>query len=69
MLDHERGRIGESSISTDQGYQTLMNFARNSGVEALMGPFVIVESEVTLEPSRQIGHRGVVAQVDVFVLE
>ena len=46
---HERGRIGESSIGTDQGCHTLMDSTGNSVVHALMRPFVIVESEVTLQ--------------------
>ena len=36
VMDHERGKIGESFILTDQGYHTLMDVARNSVVEALM---------------------------------
>jgi len=69
VLDHERGKINESFILTDQGYHTLMGFTRNSVVQALMRPFVIVGGEVVLETSLQIRHRGVVAQVDAFVLE
>ncbi len=61
MLDHEMGKISESFNLTDQGYQTLMNFTRNGVVEALMGPFVIVEGEVTIESGLQIRHRGIVA--------
>ena len=59
-MDHERGKISESFILTDQGYHALMNFTRNSIVEALMRTFVIVEGEVALETSLQIGHGGVV---------
>jgi len=36
VMDHERGKIRERSIMTDQGHQTLMSFTRNSVVEALM---------------------------------
>jgi len=60
-MDHERGKISESFNLTDQGYHTLMNFTRNSIVQALMGTFVIVEGQVALETSLQIGHGGVVA--------
>jgi len=58
-LDHDRGRIGEVSILTRRGYQTLMSFPRDSAVQALMRTFVIVEGEVALEPSLQTGHGGV----------
>jgi len=61
VMDHERGKISESFILTDQGYQILMNRTRNSIVQALMRSFVIVEGEVTLESGLQIGHGGVVA--------
>ena len=60
-MDHERGKISESSILTDQGYHALMNLTRNSIVQALMRPFVIVEGEVALKSSLQIGHSGIVA--------
>ena len=54
MLDHEKGKISESFILTDQGSQISMNFTRHSIVQALMGPFVIVESEIALEHSLQM---------------
>jgi len=60
-MDHERGKISESFILTDQGYHTLVDFTRNNVVQALMRPFVIVEGEVALESSLQIGYSGVVA--------
>jgi hypothetical protein len=53
-MDHERVKISESSNLTDQGDQISMNFVRNGVVEALMGPFVIIESDVALEPSLQM---------------
>ena len=60
-MDHERGRISESLILTDQDYHALMDFTRNGIVQALMRPLVIVEGEVALESGLQIGHSGVVA--------
>ena len=50
MLDHQRGRVSESSISIDQGYQTLKNLARLGAVQALMLVTVRVEGQVALEP-------------------
>ncbi len=55
-MDRERGKIGESSSLTDQGYQTLMNPTSDRVVEALMRSLVIVEGEVALESDLQIGH-------------
>jgi len=60
-MDHERGKISESFILTDQGYHALMDFTRSKVIQALMRPFVIVEGEVALESGLQIGHSGVVA--------
>lgn len=34
VLDHERGRVGESSILIDQGYHAWTNFTRNSVLSA-----------------------------------
>jgi len=53
--------MSKSLILTDQGYQILMNLTRNSIVQALMRPFVIVEGEVALESGLQIVHSGMVS--------
>ena len=60
VLSHGKGKISESSSLTDQVYQTLMNFTRNSLVQALMRSFVTIEDEVALESSLQIRHCGAV---------
>ena len=59
MLDHVRGRTSESTILAYQGCHTVMNFTRNSVVQAPIQPFVIVEGGVTRQTNLQVRHRSV----------
>lgn len=46
-----------------------MDFRRGLVSQALMGPVIVIEPEVVLQPGFQLGNRGIVLQVDLFVLD